>query len=352
MKISKGKQLAAIKGVIYGPEGIGKSTLASQFPEPLFLDVENGTRQLDVSRVDEKINSWEKLNDLIDEIKKDTTICRTLVIDTIDAAEMLCIEYLLKKYKKNGIEDFGYGKGYTYLAEEMNRFLGKLTDLNEEYKLNIILLAHSMMRKFEEPDQTGAYDRYELKLQKKTSPLVKEWCDVLLFLNYKTFIITSTDGMTQSKKAQGGERVIYTTHHPAWDAKNRFGLKEELPLKYSSLKKIFDLDIPDPKLHKQMSTVSETGDPIPLFEDEVETIDEEFTQVNNAGIPSQLIRLMEKDNIQENEIIDACIDTGLISEYNENENRRTKLVDLSTDFVNENLISRWEGFKQFVETRR
>lgn len=60
MKITRGKIPGAKKCVLYGPEGIGKSTLAAQFPAPLFIDTENGTKELDVARFD-KPTSWEML---------------------------------------------------------------------------------------------------------------------------------------------------------------------------------------------------------------------------------------------------------------------------------------------------
>ena len=88
--------------------------------------------------------------------------------------------------------------------------------------VHVVLTAHAMMRKFEQPDEMGAYDRWELKLQKKTSALVKEWSDLLLFANYKTLSV-ATDEKGKKFKAQGGRRVIYTSHHPCWDAKNRLG---------------------------------------------------------------------------------------------------------------------------------
>ena len=107
--------------------------------------------------------------------------------------------------------------------------------------INVVLTAHSQLRKFEQPDEEGAYDRYELKLGKKTSsqtaPVVKEWCDLLLFCNYKTMVMTSE---TKKKKATGGKRVMYTTHHPAWDAKNRHGLPDELPMEYAAIAHIFE----------------------------------------------------------------------------------------------------------------
>ena len=101
-----------------------------------------------------------------------------------------------------------------------------------------MLTAHAQMRKFEQPDEMGAYDRYEMKLGKKTgsqiSPLVKEWADMVLFANYKTFAV-QTDDKGQKFKAQGGKRVMYTSHHPCWDAKNRFGLADELPFEYAQI---------------------------------------------------------------------------------------------------------------------
>lgn len=106
------------------------------------------------------------------------------------------------------IEDFGYGNGYVYTKEEFGRFLNKLSDLIE-VGINVVLTAHAQLRKFEQPDELGAYDRWELKLGKKTqsqtSPLVKEWADMLLFANYKTFsVAVGKDG--KKHKGQGGNQ--------------------------------------------------------------------------------------------------------------------------------------------------
>ena len=239
MKITKGKRARAQKVVIYGTEGIGKSSLASQFPEPLFIDTEGSTDNMDVARLD-KPTSWIMLNNQIAFVKANPTVCKTLVIDTIDWAESLCVDNLCAMHGKKGIEDFGYGNGYVYAKEEMGRFLNKLQDLIE-IGINVVLTAHAQIRKFELPDEMGSYDKYELKLGKKTSsqtaPLVKEWADLLLFCNYKTYLISQEK--STKKKAQGNQRVMYTEHNPAWDAKNRHGLPSELPLDYNSIAHIF-----------------------------------------------------------------------------------------------------------------
>lgn len=236
MEIIRGKIPGAKKVVCYGPEGIGKSTFASHFPDPVFIDTEGSTKDMDVGRFP-AASSWQMLLDQIDYVKRNPGTCRTLVIDTIDWAEQMCIEAICDKHHKSGIEDFGYGNGYVYVKEEFGRFLNRLSDVVKA-GVNVVLTAHAQIRKFEQPDEMGAYDRYELKLGKKTSsqtsPLVKEWADMLLFANYKTFSIAA-DKDGKKHKAQGGKRVMYTQHHPCWDAKNRYGLPEEMPFEYGAI---------------------------------------------------------------------------------------------------------------------
>lgn len=230
LNITRGVVFKAQKVVIYGPEGIGKSSFASKFPDPVFIDTEGSTNLLDVARLP-RPTSWTMMLQMIHEIKNTPGCCKTLVVDTIDWAEQMCVAHICATYQKKSIEEFGYGKGYIYVKEEFGRFLNLLQDV-VDVGINIVFTAHTWLRKFEQPNEAGSYDRYELKLGSKTgsqtSPLVKEWADMVLFANYKTFVVT----IDNKRKAQGGERVMYTTHHPSWDAKNRHDLKPELPFDY------------------------------------------------------------------------------------------------------------------------
>lgn len=240
MKILQGKINRPLKVVIYGAEGIGKTTFASQFPDPLFIDTEGGTAHMDVRRVQAPA-TWQELLSIVSEVAADSDVCKTLIIDTADWAESLCVNAVCLKYKQPSIEGFGYGKGYTYLAEEFTLLLRALDAVIASGK-NVVITAHAKMRKFELPDEQGAYDRWEMKLSKQTAPLLKEWCDMLLFLNYKTYVVENENG---THKAQGGKRVIYTAHHPCWDAKNRLGLPEELEMDFSSIAHIFKSEYPN-----------------------------------------------------------------------------------------------------------
>ena len=167
IKITRGKIAKAQKVVIYGVEGIGKSTLASRFPDPVFIDLEGSTGNMDVARLD-KPSSWTMLINEINYIKANPTICKTIVIDTADWAERLAIEYICQQGSKTDIPQFGYGEGFIKLETEIGRFLNLLSDL-VEIGINVVLTAHAIIKKFEQPEERGAYDRYELKLGNKTT---------------------------------------------------------------------------------------------------------------------------------------------------------------------------------------
>lgn len=320
MQITRGRKARAQKVVIYGPEGIGKSTFAAQFPEPVFIDTEGSTDNMDVARMD-KPTSWAMLKNEIAFIKANSDACKTLVIDTIDWAEQLAVSYVCSQHQKNGIEDFGWGKGYTYVQEEIGRLLNSLSEL-VDIGINVVLTAHAQIKKFEQPDEMGAYDRYELKLGQKTSsktaPLVKEWADMVLFANYKTLVMTTDDG---KKKAQGGERVIYTNHRPAWDAKNRHGLPDQLPFDFGSIAHIFNAPTgtpttqaqPEPvQAETQQPEIAETLNAIANdIKQERERAKQAQAQPQTSGLlPQALIDLMTPHNVTESELQDVAYIRG------------------------------------------
>lgn len=347
-EITRGIQQKAQKVVIYGPEGIGKSTFAAGFPNPVFIDTEGSTKHMDVARLP-RPSSWQMLLAEIDEVKK-ARPCDTLIIDTVDWAEQLCIEALCAKYLKNGIEDFGYGNGYVYAKEAFGRFLNRLEDVIEA-GMHVVLTAHAQIRKFEQPNEMGAYDRYELKLGKKTqsqtSPLVKEWADMVLFANYKTFSVAADD-KGRKHKAQGGKRVMYTTHHPCWDAKNRHNLAEELPFEYgqiahcipilgqtgsAALQQPQDASVPpaEPEPSAAVQSVTEVEPkPAPTPMPDVVTPEGEKEKAMKA-----LFDLMAKDYINRKQIQAAVAERGYYP-------ADTPIENYATDFIQGVLIGAWD----------
>ncbi|HEL2164420.1 TPA: AAA family ATPase [Streptococcus suis] len=311
MQITKGKRARAQRVVIYGPEGIGKSSLAAQFPNPLFIDTEGSTDNMDVTRAD-KPTSWTMLMNHIAFVKANPTICQTLVIDTIDWAEALALQYICAQHNKSGIEDFGWGAGYTYLIEEIGRLLDRLQEL-VELGINVVLTAHAQVKKFTKPDELGGYDRYELKLSNKktetnVSAKVKEWADMVLFLNYKTYIIT--DDKTKKQKAQGGQRVMQTTHSPSWDAKNRHNLPEELPMDFAGIAHIFAT-----QTQAQPTSVQEqpAHEPAHAVQEQVPTQQTQPAPTSDISplIPQSLRDLMTASQVTQEEVLQATYVNGI-----------------------------------------
>ena len=239
--ITKGKQKTAIRLCSYGPEGIGKSTFASNFPEPLFIDVEGGTKQLDVARFPTPA-TWADLLEEIDAVIEEPDVCHTLVIDTIDRAETLLLTTMLKESNVDSIEKYGggYGKGYTALQERfLKDFLNRLDRVIAK-GVNVVLLAHAQMRKLESPDEPP-YDRWELKVSKKVAPIVKEWADILLFMNYDVMVVEENG----RNKAKGTAKSrMHANHRPTYDAKNRYGLPDDMDLSFEPLRAIYEGTVP------------------------------------------------------------------------------------------------------------
>ncbi len=234
LKIERGKRWTPSRVVVDGTEGIGKSTLAADFPSPVILDTEEGTHHLDVARV--SIGSWDELRAAVAELGSKPSEFKTVVIDSADWAERLLTDHICEEHRKKSIEDFGFGKGFTHVAEGFGRLLTQCDGLIA-MGMHVVFVAHVKVVRTSPPDMTDGYDRWELKLSKQVAPLLKEWCDALLFCNYETRTTTGTDGRV---KAIGGKkRVIHTERSAAFDAKNRYGLEPILPMTIESLAPIF-----------------------------------------------------------------------------------------------------------------
>lgn len=356
MKISKGKIPGAKKVIVYGPEGIGKSTMAAQFPQPVFLDTEGSTKEMDVARVD-GISNWGAVIDAATYVIEHPDVCKTLIIDTMDWAELFAINRICEVNHKASLEDFGYGKGYVYLQEEVKKLLD-LLDKVVAKGVNVVLTAHAKMRKFEQPDEAGAYDRWEMKLSKQVGPMIKEWADMVLFANYKTRVV-DVDG---TKKAQGGKRVMYTTHHSCWDAKNRYGLPDEVPFSYDSIRAVIEpvavSEAPQEKVAEkpaeQPKKTSEAkskpvvtggdinGDVAPEKEPVPVSPKEEAPERRPKAWELELRALMKKSDVSEEQVQRAIASKGVYWDS-------TPIHEYDEDFVRSNIIAKWEGFARYAK---
>lgn len=217
-----------------------------------------------------------------------------------------------------------------------------------------MLTAHAKMRKFEQPDELGAYDRWEMKLSKNVAPIVKEWADTVLFVNYKTFVIK--DEKTDSRKAQGGRRVMYTNHHPCWDAKNRYGLPDEVDFDFSVIAPFIPSSgayvaaapedkpqtnaLPDPP-KKSIEELKAKIDEFTADADEP-TPNTENTEPS-SGLPAALRELMTANNVTEDELRNAVAWKGYFT-------ADTPILNYGEAFINGCLCS--ASMKSIVSERR
>ena len=345
LNITRGAQQHAQKIVIYGPEGIGKTTFAAQFPDAVFIDTEGGTKGYDVARTERPL-SWTALVEQVKEFSK-TKPGATLVVDTADWAERLAIDEVCKVNKYTSIESPGWGVGYTKLAETYGRFLDELSNVCDA-GINVVLVAHAMMRKFEQPDEAASYDRWELKLQRKVAPLVKEWADALLFINYKTIVEMVGEGKAARGKARGAKRTLFCSHDACWDAKNRWGLPEEVPFEYAQIAPfVHDLrNIAPPQPGSAAIPVAAPTKPTPA------PAAEQPAQGNLPELPGNLpefwnpaLQLMSRDRVGMDELRAVIAQLGHFTLDTPPEN-------IAAEYVGGFLVPNWAEFMERIKANR
>lgn len=228
MKIENSRAERPDRILLYGTEGIGKSTWAAGAPDPVFLDLEDGLAHLEVPCI--KCADAKSIFEAFRDLHAEKHSFRTVIIDTVDAMESMIWAALCRKNNWDSIETPGYGKGYVQATEAWRPFLVQLDALRAK-GLEVILVAHAGIKNFANPAGPD-YSRYEPKLHKSAAALLKEWSDCILFANHDESA-RIRQGEQKAKAVGSGERILHTAHQPAWDAKNRCGLPETLPLDYA-----------------------------------------------------------------------------------------------------------------------
>lgn len=225
--VTRGREQLPIRVLVYGPEGVGKTTWAAESPDPIFICEAGGSSQLDVARFPAR--TWPEILDAIDTLATEAHEYKTLVLDTLDWAELLCWQEICANAKEDSIEAFGYGKGYAMALEQWRILMAKIERVWLR-GMGVILVGHMQIRPYKNPEGPD-YDRFSLKLHDKAAGFIKGWCDTVLYARPMEL------AHEKNKRVRGvstGERVMHTSRTAVYDAKNRYDLPDTIPLDWDT----------------------------------------------------------------------------------------------------------------------
>lgn len=218
--------------VIYGPEGMGKTTLASEFPAPVFLQVEKGTPAgLELDSFGH-LTSFNQVMEAIEALYAGGHAFQTVVIDSLSELERLVFKETCDRNQWPTIEKPGYGKGYKEADYVWQEFLDGVNALRRDSGMAVVMIAHAEVDRFDDP-QTQSYSRYGLSLHDRAAALVSREADAILLVKQDVTIKqddpNAKQGAGARKRADGGEtRWIYCEGRPAFAAKNRYGMPDKI----------------------------------------------------------------------------------------------------------------------------
>jgi hypothetical protein len=218
--------------LLYGVDGVGKSTFGATAPAPIFLGPEDGYGTLDVARFPTP-RTWADVKAAVGELAIEAHDYKTLIIDSVDWIEPLVWAHVCRENQAKAIEQVGggFGKGYVYAREQWQEFIRGLQALRQ--KMNIIAIAHAEVKTVHDPHENESYDRYQVKLNAKAADIWREAVDCVFFANYEVNF-SKEKGARKAKAFGDGRRIMFTERRPAFDAKNRFDLPFQMDLSWEA----------------------------------------------------------------------------------------------------------------------
>jgi hypothetical protein len=211
--------------ILYGVDGVGKTSLAAEFPDPIYLptDGERTPEGVDLATPG-TIESFDDLLDVFGELITAEHDHKTVIIDSLDGLEPLVWAATCARLGVGSIEEPGYGKGYVEADTEWAEYLSAVAALRER-GICVVQIAHPEIARFDSPT-TDPYSRYGIKLQKRAAALLREKADIVGFINYR---VSLKEKEVAPKKtvthAEGGsERQIHLEERAGFVAKNRYSM--------------------------------------------------------------------------------------------------------------------------------
>lgn len=236
--IQSGRASKPPRILLYGVEGIGKSTFGAQAPKPIFIQTEDGLDEIECDKFP-LAKTYDEVIAALRTLQREEHNYETVVIDSLDWLERIVWDRLCREGNVSSIEkvDGGYAKGYTYALTYWREIIDALNDLRSRHGMVVVMIAHSKVERFEDPE-SSPYDRYSPRLHKNAAALLSEWSDAVLFATRKIRTQSEDTGFNRKRTTahpignSGGERILRCVGGPSCVAKNRYGITDELPLSW------------------------------------------------------------------------------------------------------------------------
>ena len=223
-------------GILFGPPGIGKSTLFTKAPNPIYIPCERGLDFITVDKLPRPKDLREFYGFLV-ALQNDEHDYKTIVIDTGDGLENLIWERVCSEGHVKSIEEYagGYGKGYTRAREIWTGILNHLTEISE--KTAVWIICHSHMKSVNDPIVGTPYDAYEMKLQTKSVEIVRQMVDLILFAKMEVVVNKDTPKARKGRGIVTEDRTIYCNPVTGVECKNRFNMPDTIEFSYAAIAK-------------------------------------------------------------------------------------------------------------------
>jgi hypothetical protein len=217
--------------LLHGLEGVGKTTLAAAFPDPVLLQTEDGTPGgLELASFG-ALNDRAAVREAIAALGNEPHGYRTFVLDSIDALEPLVWSAVCREHNWPSIETPGYGRGFVEADAIWRDLLAGFDWLRRTRGMFVVLIAHSAIETINDP-RAPSYTAYQLRVHRRARGLLQDWADVIAFLATDVVVKNEDAGFGKKRaRADGGAlRHLHFEARPAFTAKNRYGLPAKMPI--------------------------------------------------------------------------------------------------------------------------
>lgn len=235
--------------LFYGVDGVGKTSLAAEFPNSIYLHTHGEKPPSDVDLPSELIEDWDSLKEIVGDLITEDHDFQNVIFDSVDGLEPIVNMATCLRIGADSIgsNDKGspaaFGQGDVQGDVEWGEFMGACEALNER-GIAVCLLAHPEIKRFDSP-VSDPYDRYQIKLRRRAGALVRERSDIVGFLNYRVSLKSKEVGIKKEvTHAEGGkERLIHLTEGAGYVSKNRYSMPDSVVYRkgkgYEELAKYF-----------------------------------------------------------------------------------------------------------------